>query len=43
MAFIEDKVFETRLRWFCYMRRRIIKVHVRRVGGMEQIFNKRGG
>ena len=39
---IEEKMRETRLRWFGHVRRRPVDAHVRRVDEMEQVVKKRG-
>ena len=39
---IEEKMRETRLRWFGHMRRRPRNAHVRRVDEMKQLVKKRG-
>jgi len=39
---IEEKMRETRLKWFGHVRRRLIDALVRRVDEMEQVTRKRG-
>ena len=39
---IEEKMRETRLKWFDHMRRRPVGAPVRRVDEMEQVVKKRG-
>ena len=39
---IEEKMRETRLRWFAHVRGRPVNAPVRRVDEMEQVVRKRG-
>ena len=39
---IEEKMKETRLRWFGHVRKRPKYAHIRRVNEMEQLVKKRG-